>query len=148
MNIPIEWISVAIGFAASVVAILKQLGLFDRKDKQIDNISKLVATYGVLSDEPKDNMRVILKYETRKLRNKYTRKLDIGSLVAYVILAIIIGMLTYLSIIWFSSTIARSDLMGWFLKIISGISVFIMFIMDIALISTANENIYKNKEEK
>ena len=57
-------------------------------------------------------------------------------------------MLTYLSIIWFSSTIARSDLMGWFLKIISGISVFIMFIMDIALISTANENIYKNKEEK
>ncbi len=148
MNIPIEWISVAIGFATSIVAILKQLGLFDRKNKQIDNISKLVATYGDLSDESKDNMRVILKYETRKLRDKYTRKLDIGSLVAYVILAIIIGILTYLSIIWFSSTIAGSDLAGWFLKIISGASVFIMFIMDIALISAANENIYKNKEEE
>ena len=148
MNIPIEWISVAIGSATSIVAILKQLGLFDRKNKQIDNISKLVATYGDLRDESKDNMRVILKYETRKLRDKYTRKLDIGSLVAYVILAIIIGILTYLSIIWFSSNIAGSGLTGWFLKIISGVSVFIMFIMDIALISVANENIYKNKEEK
>jgi hypothetical protein len=148
MNIPIEWISVAIGSATSIVAILKQLGLFDRKNKQIDNISKLVATYGDLRDESKDNMRVILKYETRKLRDKYTRKLDIGSLVAYVILAIIIGILTYLSIIWFSSNIAGSGLTGWFLKIISGVSVFIMFIMDIALISVANENIYKNKEEE
>ena len=61
MNIPIEWISVAIGSATSIVAILKQLGLFDRKNKQIDNISKLVATYGDLRDESKDNMRVILK---------------------------------------------------------------------------------------
>ena len=148
MNIPIEWISVAIGSATSIVAILKQLGLFDRKNKQIDNISKLVATYGDLRDESKDNMRVILKYETRKLRDKYTRKLDIGSLVAYVILAIIIGILTYLSIIWFSSNIAGSGLTGWFLKIISGVSVFIMFIVDIALISVANENIYKNKEEE
>lgn len=148
MNIPIEWISVAIGSATSIVAILKQLGLFDRKNKQIDNISKLVATYGDLRDESKDNMRVILKYETRKLRDKYTRKLDIGSLVAYVILAIIIGILTYLSIIWFSSNIAGSGFTGWFLKIISGVSVFIMFIMDIALISVANENIYKNKEEE
>ena len=147
MNIPIEWISVAIGSATSIVAILKQLGLFDRKNKQIDNISKLVATYGDLRDESKDNMRVILKYETRKLRDKYTRKLDIGSLVAYVILAIIIGILTYLSIIWFSSNIAGSGLTGWFLKIISGVSVFIMFIMDIALISVAND-IYKNKEEE
>ena len=127
---------------------MKQLGLFDRKGKQIENISKLVTTYGGLSGESKENMRVILKYETGELKNKYTRRLDIGSLVAYVILAIIIGVFTYLSIIWFSSTIARNDFTGWFWKIISGIAVFIMFIIDIALISVANENIYKNKEEK
>ena len=132
----------------SIVAILKQLGLFDRKGKQIENISKLVTTYGGLSGESKENMRVILKYETGELKNKYTRRLDIGSLVAYVILAIIIGVFTYLSIIWFSSTIARNDFAGGVWKIISGIAVFIMFIIDIALISVANENIYKNKEEK
>jgi len=147
MNISIEWISVVIGFATSIVAILKQLGLFDRKGKQIENISKLVATYRDLSGESRDNMGIILKYETGELKNKYTRKLDIGSLVAYVILAVVIGALTYFSIIWFSSTITSSDLTGWFLKIISGIFVFIMFIVDIALISVANENIYKNKEE-
>ena len=61
-------------------------------------------------------------------------------------MSIVLGFVTYLVILWFIS-ISITSIIGWLLKIVSGIVLFFMIIVDTAAIVAGQKSMFIKKEE-
>lgn len=149
MNELLEKSPAIIGVLVSILSALKSIGFFDMRNKRLERIEKLCAISASLSrndKESKKNIEDILMKETRVLKEQADRKLDPGGLFAMLFMSIVLGFVTYLVILWFVS-ISITSTIGWLLKIVSGIVLFSMIIVDTAAIVAGQKSMFIKKEE-
>ena len=136
MNELLEKLPAIIGVLVSILSALKSIGFFDMRNKRLERIEKLCVISASLSrnnKESKKNIENVLMKETKVLKEQADRELDPGGLFAMLFMSIVLGFVTYLVILWFIS-ISITSIIGWLLKIVSGIVLFFMIIVDTAAI--------------
>ena len=144
----IDKLPIIVGALVSILSALKSVGLFEMRTKRIERIEKLCSISVALkkdNQESRKNIENILTEETRILREQANRKLDPGGLFAMMFMSIVLGFVTYLTILWFVS-INLNNIIDWALKILSGTILFFMIIVDVAAIFTGQKSMFKNKE--
>lgn len=149
MNELLEKLPAIIGVLVSILSALKSIGFFDMRNKRLERIEKLCVISASLSrnnKESKKNIENILMKETKVLKEQADRELDPGGLFAMLFMSIVLGFVTYLVILWFIS-ISITSIIGWLLKIVSGIVLFFMIIVDTAAIVAGQKSMFIKKEE-
>lgn len=149
MNELLEKLPAIIGVLVSILSALKSIGFFDMRNKRLERIEKLCVISASLSrnnKESKKNIENVLMKETKVLKEQADRELDPGGLFAMLFMSIVLGFVTYLVILWFIS-ISITSIIGWLLKIVSGIVLFFMIIVDTAAIVTGQKSMFIKKEE-
>ena len=149
MNELLEKLPAIIGVLVSILSALKSIGFFDMRNKRLERIEKLCVISASLSrnnKESKKNIENVLMKETKVLKEQADRELDPGGLFAMLFMSIVLGFVTYLVILWFIS-ISITSIIGWLLKIVSGIVLFFMIIVDTAAIVAGQKSIFIKKEE-
>ena len=149
MNELLEKLSAIIGVLVSILSALKSIGFFDMRNKRLERVEKLCVISASLSrnnKESKKNIENVLMKETKVLKEQADRELDPGGLFAMLFMSIVLGFVTYLVILWFIS-ISITSIIGWLLKIVSGIVLFFMIIVDTAAIVAGQKSMFIKKEE-
>ena len=149
MNKLLEKLPAIIGVLMSILSALKSIGFFDMRNKRLERIEKLCVISASLSrnnKESKKNIENVLMKETKVLKEQADRELDPGGLFAMLFMSIVLGFVTYLVILWFIS-ISITSIIGWLLKIVSGIVLFFMIIVDTAAIVAGQKSMFIKKEE-
>lgn len=149
MNELLEKLPAIIGVLVSILSALKSIGFFDMRNKRLERIEKLCVISASLSrnsKESKKNIENVLMKETKVLKEQADRELDPGGLFAMLFMSIVLGFVTYLVILWFIS-ISIASIIGWLLKIVSGIVLFFMIIVDTAAIVAGQKSMFIKKEE-
>ena len=149
MNELLEKLPAIIGVLVSILSALKSIGFFDMRNKRLERIEKLCVISASLSrnnKESKKNIENVLMKETKVLKEQADRELDPGGLFAMLFMSIVLGFVTYLVILCFIS-ISITSIIGWLLKIVSGIVLFFMIIVDTAAIVTGQKSMFIKKEE-
>jgi hypothetical protein len=149
MNKLLEKLPAIIGVLVSILSALKSIGFFDMRNKRLERIEKLCVISASLSrnnKESKKNIENVLMKETKVLKEQADRELDPGGLFAMLFMSIVLGFVTYLVILWFIS-ISITSIIGWLLKIVSGIVLFFMIIVDTAAIVAGQKSMFIKKEE-
>ena len=149
MNELLEKLPAIIGVLVSILSALKSIGFFDMRNKRLERIEKLCVISASLSrnnKESKKNIENVLMKETKVLKEQADRELDPGGLFAMLFMSIVLGFVTYLVILWFIS-ISITSIIGWLLKIVSGIVLFFMIIVDTAAIVAGQRSMFIKKEE-
>lgn len=149
MNELLEKLPAIIGVLVSILSALKSIGFFDMRNKRLERIEKLCVISASLSrnnKESKKNIENVLMKETKVLKEQADRELDPGGLFAMLFMSIVLGFVTYLVILWFIS-ISITSIIGWLLKIVSGILLFFMIIVDTAAIVVGQKSMFIKKEE-
>ena len=149
MNELLEKLPAIIGVLVSILSALKSIGFFDMRNKRLERIEKLCVISASLSrnnKESKKNIENVLMKETKALKEQADRELDPGGLFAMLFMSIVLGFVTYLVILWFIS-ISITSIIGWLLKIVSGIVLFFMIIVDTAAIVAGQKSMFIKKEE-
>ena len=149
MNELLEKLPAIIGVLVSILSALKSIGFFDMRNKRLERIEKLCVISASLSrnnKESKKNIENVLMKETKVLKEQADRDLDPGGLFAMLFMSIVLGFVTYLVILWFIS-ISITSIIGWLLKIVSGIVLFFMIIVDTAAIVAGQKSMFIKKEE-
>lgn len=149
MNELLEKLPAIIGVLVSILSALKSIGFFDMRNKRLERIEKLCVISASLSrnnKESKKNIENVLMKETKVLKEQADRELDPGGLFAMLFMSIVLGFVTYLVILWFIS-ISVTSIIGWLLKIVSGIVLFFMIIVDTAAIVAGQKSMFIKKEE-
>ena len=149
MNELLEKLPAIIGVLVSILSALKSIGFFDMRNKRLERIEKLCVISASLSrnnKESKKNIENVLMKETKVLKEQADRELDPGGLFAILFMSIVLGFVTYLVILWFIS-ISITSIIGWLLKIVSGIVLFFMIIVDTAAIVAGQKSMFIKKEE-
>ncbi|TWP19172.1 hypothetical protein EUA63_03715 [TM7 phylum sp. oral taxon 348] len=149
MNELLEKLPAIIGVLVSILSALKSIGFFDMRNKRLERIEKLCVISASLSrnnKESKKNIENVLMKETKVLKEQADRELDPGGLFAMLFMSIVLGFVTYLVILWFIS-ISITSIIGWLLKIVSGIVLFFMIIVDTAAIVAGQKSMFIKKEE-
>jgi len=149
MNELLEKLPAIIGVLVSILSALKSIGFFDMRNKRLERIEKLCVISASLSrnnKESKKNIENVLMKETKVLKEQADRELDPGGLFAMLFMSIVLGFVTYLVILWFIS-ISITSIIGWLLKIFSGIVLFFMIIVDTAAIVAGQKSMFLKKEE-
>ncbi|MBB1559215.1 hypothetical protein HG438_002840 [Candidatus Saccharibacteria bacterium] len=149
MNELLERLPAIIGVLVSILSALKSIGFFDMRNKRLERIEKLCVISASLSrnnKESKKNIENVLMKETKVLKEQADRELDPGGLFAMLFMSIVLGFVTYLVILWFIS-ISITSIIGWLLKIVSGIVLFFMIIVDTAAIVAGQKSMFIKKEE-
>ena len=149
MNELLEKLPAIIGVLVSILSALKSIGFFDMRNKRLERIEKLCVISASLSrnnKESKKNIENVLMKETKVLKEQADRELDPGDLFAMLFMSIVLGFVTYLVILWFIS-ISITSIIGWLLKIVSGIVLFFMIIVDTAAIVAGQKSMFIKKEE-
>ena len=149
MNELLEKLPAIIGVLMSILSALKSIGFFDMRNKRLERIEKLCVISASLSrnnKESKKNIENVLMKETKVLKEQADRELDPGGLFAMLFMSIVLGFVTYLVILWFIS-ISITSIIGWLLKIVSGIVLFFMIIVDTAAIVAGQKSMFIKKEE-
>ena len=149
MNELLEKLPAIIGVLVSILSALKSIGFFDMRNKRLERVEKLCVISASLSrnnKESKKNIENVLMKETKVLKEQADRELDPGGLFAMLFMSIVLGFVTYLVIIWFIS-ISITSIIGWLLKIVSGIVLFFMIIVDTAAIVAGQKSMFIKKEE-
>ena len=149
MNELLEKLPAIIGVLVSILSALKSIGFFDMRNKRLERIEKLCVISASLSrnnKESKKNIENVLMKETKVLKEQADRELDPGGLFAMLFMSIVLGFVTYLVILWFIS-ISITSIIGWLLKIFSGIVLFFMIIVDTAAIVAGQKSMFIKKEE-
>lgn len=149
MNELLEKLPAIIGVLVSILSALKSIGFFDMRNKRLERIEKLCVISASLSrnnKESKKNIENVLMKETKVLKEQADRELDPGGLFAMLFMSIVLGFVTYLVILWFIS-ISITSIIGWLLKIVSGIVLFFMIIVDTTAIVAGQKSMFIKKEE-
>ena len=149
MNELLEKLPAIIGVLVSILSALKSIGFFDMRNKRLERIEKLCVISASLSrnnKESKKNIENVLMKETKVLKEQADRELDPGGLFAMLFMSIVLGFVTYLVILWFIS-ISITSIIGWLLKIVSGIVLSFMIIVDTAAIVAGQKSMFIKKEE-
>ena len=149
MNELLEKLPAIIGVLVSILSALKSIGFFDMRNKRLERIEKLCVISASLSrnnKESKKNIENVLMKETKVLKEQADRELDPGGLFAMLFMSIVLGFVTYLVILWFIS-ISITSIICWLLKIVSGIVLFFMIIVDTAAIVAGQKSMFIKKEE-
>jgi len=149
MNELLEKLPAIIGVLVSILSALKSIGFFDMRNKRLERVEKLCVISASLSrnnKESKKNIENVLMKETKVLKEQADRELDPGGLFAMLFMSIVLGFVTYLVILWFIS-ISITSIIGWLLKIVSGIVLFFMIIVDTAAIVAGQKSMFIKKEE-
>ena len=149
MNELLEKLPAIIGVLVSILSALKSIGFFDMRNKRLERIEKLCVISASLSrnnKESKKNIENVLMKETKVLKEQADRELDPGGPFAMLFMSIVLGFVTYLVILWFIS-ISITSIIGWLLKIVSGIVLFFMIIVDTAAIVAGQKSMFIKKEE-
>ena len=149
MNELLEKLPAIIGVLVSILSALKSIGFFDMRNKRLERVEKLCVISASLSrnnKESKKNIENVLMKETKVLKEQADRELDPGGLFAMLFMSIVLGFITYLVILWFIS-ISITSIIGWLLKIVSGIVLFFMIIVDTAAIVAGQKSMFIKKEE-
>ena len=149
MNELVEKLPAIIGVLVSILSALKSIGFFDMRNKRLERVEKLCVISASLSrnnKESKKNIENVLMKETKVLKEQADRELDPGGLFAMLFMSIVLGFVTYLVILWFIS-ISITSIIGWLLKIVSGIVLFFMIIVDTAAIVAGQKSMFIKKEE-
>ena len=149
MNELLEKLPAIIGVLVSILSALKSIGFFDMRNKRLERIEKLCVISASLSrnnKESKKNIENVLMKETKVLKEQADRELDPGGLFAMLFMSIVLGFVTYLVILWFIS-ISITSIIGWLLKIVSGIVLFFMIIVDTAAIVAGQKSMFIKNEE-
>ena len=149
MNELLEKLPAIIGVLVSILSALKSIGFFDMRNKRLERIEKLCVISASLSrnnKESKKNIENVLMKETKVLKEQADRELDPGGLFAMLFMSIVLGFVTYLVILWFIS-ISITSVIGWLLKIVSGMVLFFMIIVDTAAIVAGQKSMFIKKEE-
>ena len=149
MNKLLEKLPAIIGVLVSILSALKSIGFFDMRNKRLERIEKLCVISASLSrnnKESKKNIENVLMKETKVLKEQADRELDPGGLFAMLFMSIVLGFVTCLVILWCIS-ISITSIIGWLLKIVSGIVLFFMIIVDTAAIVAGQKSMFIKKEE-
>ena len=146
MNELLEKLPAIIGVLVSILSALKSIGFFDMRNKRLERLCVISASLSRNNKESKKNIENVLMKETKVLKEQADRELDPGGLFAMLFMSIVLGFVTYLVILWFIS-ISITSIIGWLLKIVSGIVLFFMIIVDTAAIVAGQKSMFIKKEE-